>query len=91
MNNNLHFNKTESLKQYLQGVTSNEIMKDAEISISYRNSEVVEVFSVEDIPLEFVNEKVVLTPDKKLIKEAIKRGEVVEGAHVFKKSNIQIK
>lgn len=84
-------NKNKSLKDYLQGVSGSEKMKDAEISISYRNSEVVEIFSVEDIPLEYIDEKTVLTPDKKKIKEVLKTGKIVDGAYLVKKSNIQIK
>lgn len=60
-------------------------------AISFRKSEQTIIDNAELLPSEFVKEKVTYTPDKTAIKNAIKAGQDVPGAHVETVNNIQIK
>lgn len=60
-------------------------------AISFRKSEQTIIDNAELLPSEFVKEKVTYTPDKTAIKNAIKAGQDVPGAHVESVNNIQIK
>lgn len=59
--------------------------------ITYRKSESVEILNETLIDRKFFNEKTTYTPDKKAIKSAIELGEIIHGATIVKKNNIQIK
>lgn len=61
------------------------------IKISFRNSESVEITNESMIADKFKTIKTVESFDKKAIKEAIKKGEFVEGATINYNKNIQIK
>ena len=82
-------NKAESLKKYLGQALAGEKFKTPKVSISYRKSESVEVADVEFLSPEYLKFKP--EADKTKIKEALKAGEVVEGAMLVEKNNIQIK
>lgn len=67
-----------------------EKMKEAEFTISYRKSEVVEIADLNAVPDEF------LTPqppkvDKGGLKKAVKGGAVIDGVTIVEKQNIQIR
>jgi len=66
-------------------------MKGKTIKLSFRKSESVDVYNVDALPEEFKRTKVTVEPDKIAIKEALKNGEVVEGATLLIKDNLQIK
>ena len=59
------------------------------LKLSFRKSESIEIS--ENIDKRFVIEKITLQPDKVAIKEAIKKGEQVEGAVLVINQNLQIK
>lgn len=61
------------------------------IKLSFRNSESVEITNESQLSEKFVVTKMVTTPDKKAIKDAIKNGEFVEGATINFNKNLQIK
>jgi len=61
------------------------------IKLSFRNSESVEITNEQQLDAKFIVTKTVTTPDKKAIKDAIKNGEVVEGATISYNKNLQIK
>lgn len=62
------------------------------MKLSLRASESVEIDDEKAIPvLQFMREKVTLSPDKALIKEALKAGEIVPGAHIQVNHSLQIK
>jgi hypothetical protein len=61
------------------------------ISLSFRKSESVEVFSPEVVPEQYYVEKTTKTVSKELIKAAIKEGCIVAGAKLVTKQNLQIK
>lgn len=61
------------------------------MKISFRKSESVEIDDVNLIDKKYINVKTTETPDKSAIKDAIKAGEIVIGAHISVNKNIQIK
>jgi hypothetical protein len=61
------------------------------LKISFRKSESVEIDDESAISFAYLKEKITYTIDKAMIKEAIKKGEVVIGARLQQNQNIQIK
>ena len=61
------------------------------IKLNFRNSESVEITNESQLAERFTVTKTVITPDKKAIKDAIKSGEIVEGAIISYNKNLQIK
>lgn len=82
--------KAESLKAYLQNALQGYAYKSTRVNISYRKSSSVVVDDVLSLPPRFVKFKDP-EPDKIAIKEAIKNGEEVNGAHVENNVSIIIK
>lgn len=68
-----------------------EKVESSFLKLSFRKSESVEVINEAQLLPEFTTTKVTTTPNKTAIKEAIKRGEVVEGAVLVTNQNLQIK
>lgn len=68
-----------------------EEIKTPLMKISFRKSESVEIDDVNLIDKKYINVKTTETPDKAAIKDAIKAGEIVIGAHISVNKNIQIK
>lgn len=68
-----------------------ERIDGARVSISFRSSEETVIDNMDELPKEFIKEKVTYAPDKTAIKQAIKAGKEVNGAHIEKKKNLQIK
>lgn len=60
-------------------------------NISFRSSEQTVIENEGAIPDEYMTVKTTYTPNKTAIKEAIKAGKDVPGAHIEKRKNIQIK
>lgn len=60
-------------------------------NISFRASEETIIDDESQIPYDFITEKITYAPDKAKIKAAIKAGQVVSGAHIESKRNIQIR
>ena len=71
--------------------TGIDSIKGVYANISFRASEETIIDDESQIPYDFINEKITYLPDKAKIKAAIKSGQVVSGAHVESKKNIQIK
>lgn len=76
-------------KETLARELAGQKMKEAEFTISYRPSEVVEIDDDADLPAEFIKMK--SEWDKAAIKEALKEGAVFEGCRLVQKQNIQIR
>jgi hypothetical protein len=68
-----------------------EKVESSFLKLSFRKSESVEVINDAQLLSEFTTTKVTTTPNKTAIKEAIKRGEVVEGAVLVTNQNLQIR
>lgn len=60
-------------------------------NISFRASEQTVIDNADAVPEEYMTVKTTYTPNKTAIKEAIKAGKEVPGAHLEQKKNIQIK
>lgn len=83
---------------YLTGVTSNvlqecgiERIDGIQTVISFRASEQTIIDDESALPGDYMVIKTTMSPDKAKIKAAIKAGQIVPGAHVENKRNIQIK
>ena len=59
--------------------------------ISNRISKSVDIINLEELPKQFIKEKVELSADKTAIKKAIESGINISGALLVTKSNLQIK
>lgn len=66
-----------------------EKVESPALKLSFRKSESVEIS--ENLDKRFMIEKITLHPDKVAIKEAIKKGEQVDGAVLVINQNLQIK
>lgn len=66
-----------------------EKVESPALKLSFRKSESIEIS--ENLDKRFMIEKVTLQPDKVAIKEAIKKGEQVDGAVLVINQNLQIK
>lgn len=82
-------NKAESLKNRLDGFLSGEKRSYPEVVISYRKSEQVTVDEDAKLDDRFLRIKAEI--DKTALKDALKHGEVIDGARLEIKNNIQIK
>ena len=83
---------TDRLKESL--LIAQETFGDIEIgltTITTRKSESIEVEDVNALPKEFKVVKVSESADKKALKEAIKRREVIEGVKLVSNNNLRIK
>lgn len=84
----------EWLENYLTDTMTSvgyERIDGAFTRISFRSSEETIIDNIDELPKEFIKEKVTYYPDKAAIKAAIKAGQEVNGAHIEKKKNLQIK
>lgn len=83
-------NKAESLKQYLNDALAGDTFKTTKVNVTYRASEAVivdDILKIDDSYLKYAEP----TADKTAIKKALKDGIALQGVHLEKKSNIQIK
>lgn len=68
-----------------------EEIKTPLVKLNFRKSESVEIEDQELLDKTYLVEKTTCAPDKTAIKEAIKRGETVNGAVLVTNKNLQIK
>lgn len=83
--------RAESLKRWVSMALNGEKFSTPRVSVSWRSSEAVEYAGdVTDLPAEYIK---VRDPevDKMALKKALKAGEVIEGASLVKRQNMQIK
>ena len=82
--------KAERLKEYLTDALQGDKYKSTRVNISYRKSERVIVDDVLQLPpqlVKFADPE----PDKTAIKNAIKAGEAIDGAHIESATSTIIK
>ena len=87
-----HKNNAEYFKQYIDTVmreTGISEVKQNNIRLSYHKSTAVEIFDLERIEERYM--VVNWSPNKTLIKAAIEAGELVPGAEIVERQNLQIK
>lgn len=82
-------NKQERLSSYLQKYLNGSKFETTKCKISYRKSEKVEVSDLDSIPEKYL--KVTVEPKKSDIKQALKNGEVIEGATLVQTNSMTIK
>ena len=83
--------EVDRCKGYLAGVLYGEKFETPRCKISWRKSDVCNVLSMEAIPDEYKRTKVTVDADKTAIKNALKAGETILGAHLVESRNLQIK
>lgn len=83
--------KIEGLKGFLEYALQGEKFKTDKVEMSFRKSESVHVTDEHLIPDEYKLFTVVKKPDKKIIKDALKKGKEIMGCELIEKQNIQIK
>lgn len=91
---NAYKKTSESLKQRITDAMERydiKEVKDATIKVSLRKSVQTIIDDLDQVPKQYKVVKVETTPDKTAIKKAIQDGEIIEGAHLEEKNNLQIK
>ena len=83
-------NKAESLKEFLTAYLDGKKFETARVAIKFRSVESVSVPDVTALPEKYCRIKP-HEADKTAIKNALKAGEVIEGAELVKKQSISIK
>lgn len=87
-------NQAERLKAYLTmnlQMAGFEKFETPRCKMSFRKSTSVEIDENANIPKDYVTIKVTETPNKKMITDAIKEGELIDGCRLVEKYNLQIK
>ena len=81
--------KAESLKNYLQAMLNGQKWKSSKAVVSYRKTQSVVIDDVDALPEHLMRVKT--EPDKVAIKEILKSGEAVAGAHLEDGQSMSIK
>ena len=81
----------EGYKGFLVQALQGEKFSTAKVAMSFRKSESVLVKDEYLIPDSYCNFTTVRKPDKKAIKDALKKGETVFGTELIESLNVQIK
>lgn len=81
--------KAESLKNYLQAMLDGQKWKSSKAIVSYRKTQSVVVDDMDALKPEFLRIK--KEPDKTAIKEVLKAGATVAGAHLEDRQSMSIK
>lgn len=91
---NAYKKTSETLKQRITDAMERydiKEVKDATIKVSLRKSVQTIIDDLDQVPKQYKTVKVETTPDKTAIKKAIQEGEIIEGAHLEEKNNLQIR
>jgi hypothetical protein len=86
--------KAERLEEYLKSSLlgfGDKKFETPRVVLSFRTSKAVVVTDETKLDKKYMKAKVVVTVDKTAIKDALDKGEVVEGAAIEEKQNLQIK
>lgn len=83
--------KIDSLKGYLTYALDGQKFSTPKVAVSFRKSESVHITDEYLIPDEYKLFTVVKKPDKKVLKDALKKGKEIMGVELIEKQNIQIK
>lgn len=84
-------NKAESLKNYLAYALQGEKFSTPKVAVSYRKSKSVEIDDGAELPKAYIKVEEVRKPDKKMLKEALEGGEVIDGVRLVEKQNLSVK
>ena len=83
--------KADSLSRYLQVMLNGQKFKTAKCAVSYRKTQAVQITDENLLPKEYLRFKTTSAPDKTAIKDAIKAGVSVPGAHIEDMQSMIIK
>ncbi len=83
--------KVESLKRWLATACDGQKFNTWRCAVTFRKSEKVEILDDRLLPKDMLIENLVVSPDKKKIKEALKAGQHVEGCFLVTNMNPTIK
>lgn len=86
--------KAERLEEYIKSSLlgfGDKKFETPRVVLSFRSSKSVVITDESKLDERFMKAKVVVTVDKTAIKDALDKGEVVEGACIEEKQNLQIK
>ena len=83
--------KIDSLKGYLTYALQGEKFSTPKVAVSFRKSESVLIKDEYLVPDEYCEFTVMRKPNKKNIKDALKKGKELMGVELVEKSNISIK
>ena len=83
--------KIEGLKGFLGYALDGKPFKTDRVVMSFRRSESVHITDEYLIPDEYKLFTVVKKPDKKVLKDALKKGKDIMGCELVEKNNVQIK
>lgn len=83
--------RAESLSRYLQNMLAGQKFNSPKTEVSYRKTQAVTIDDADAIPHDFMRFKTTSEPNKTAIKEAIKAGGVVPGAHLEERQSMTIK
>lgn len=81
--------KAESLKNYLQAMLGGQKWKSSKAAVSYRKTQTVVIDDINALKSEFLRVKI--EPDKTAIKDVLKAGAAVAGAHLEGRQSMSIK
>lgn len=85
-------NRKQSVKNYLAyAIGEGNKFKDAIASCYWKESESVLCPDASELPVKYVREKITKEPDKVAIKEALNKGEVIQGCSIMHKSTLVVK
>lgn len=86
--------KVSSLKRYLINILTtlekNKVETDIG-TVGLRKSVSVAIENLELIPKKYIQKKIDLVPDKRMLSEALKQGKNIKGAHLENKYSLQIR
>lgn len=86
--------KISSLKGYLSNILinldKNKVETDLGI-VGLRKSVSVAIENIELLPKKYIQKKIDLVPDKRMLSEALKQGKNIKGAHLENKYSLQIR
>lgn len=87
-----HANRADRLESYLAThLPEGRELSDATSEIKWRKSTAVDVLDVDCLPESLVTLKTTSSPDKREIAKLLKAGEVVPGARLIERRNMQVK
>lgn len=84
-------NEIQRLKDYLTYALDGQKFSTPKVVVGFRKSESVLVKDKYLIPDHYMNLSVVREPNKTAIKNALKRGEAINGVELVEKQNVQVK
>lgn len=87
-------NKVKNLKKYLTNILLTLDKKKIETelgNLSLRKSTSVEINNLKKIPEDYIQRKIEMTPNKRMLSEALKQGKNIEGAILVENYSLNIR